>query len=173
MNFNLNKSTEILQRTPFVLETMLKNVSEEWIMQNEGKETWSPFDVVGHLIHGEKTDWIPRLELILSTRRIKKFEPFDRFAQFEQSKGKTMYQLLAEFKKLRKKNIWTLTSKNLTEADLKKMGVHPAFGNVTVKELLSTWVVHDLNHLAQIARVMAKQYKNETGPWEEYLPILK
>ena len=173
MEFNLDKTIEILERTPLLLEALLKDLSGEWTMSNEGKETWSPYDVVGHLIHGEKTDWIKRLEIILSEEGNKTFEPFDRFAQFEESKGKTMNQLLAEFKEIRYYNLQVLKSKDITSADFTKKGVHPALGKATLVNLLSTWVVHDLNHLSQISRVMAKQYKEEVGPWIEYLPVLK
>ena len=173
MSFDLDRSIEILVRTPEVLNAMLNNISSKWTSVNEGGESWSAYDVIGHLIHGEKTDWIPRMEIILSNMEQKTFEPFDRFAQFEDSKGKSLTQLLDEFKSLREKNIETLRSKNITEKDLGRKGIHPAFGEVTLGQLLSTWVVHDLNHLAQISRVMAKQYKEEVGPWVEYLRILQ
>lgn len=172
MNFTAEKSIEILARTPAVLEAMLKDVSADWTTSNEGGETWSAFDVLGHLVHGEKTDWIPRAEIILSDAPDKTFEPFDRFAQFEESRGKTSAQLLDEFKSWRKRNIGVLRSKNLTAEDLNKKGVHPAFGEVTLAQLLAAWTVHDLDHVAQISRVMAKQYKEDVGPWAEYLGIL-
>ncbi|WP_162128088.1 DinB family protein [Flavobacterium phycosphaerae] len=172
MKFNLPKAIEVLTRTPTVLETLLQGLSEEWIFQNEGEETWSPYDVMGHLIHGEKADWIERMEIILSDGPNKAFKPFDRFAQFEESKGKNLAQLLAEFKTLRQQNLTTLQSKKIDAVALTKKGIHPAFGEVTLEHLLATWVAHDLGHLAQIARVMAKQYSNEVGPWKEYLPIL-
>src|SRR5688572_22174629 len=151
MAFSLEKSIEILERTPNVLHTMLHGISSNWTLNNEGGETWSAFDVVGHLIHGEKADWVSRAEIILSENPDKKFEPFDRFAQFEESKGKTLSQLLDEFKLLRKKNIGRLLSKNLTEKDFEKTGIHPAFGEVSLSQLLSTWAAHDLDHIAQIA----------------------
>ena len=173
MKFNLEKSLEILERTPVTLETMLSGLSKEWIENNEGGETWSPYDVVGHLIHGENTDWIQRMEIILSEKGDRKFAPFDRFAQFHESKGKTITDLLSEFKKIRAKNIATVRSWNLREADFSKSGIHPAFGEVTLSQLMSTWTAHDMGHLAQIARVIAKQYKDEVGPWLEYLRILK
>ena len=172
MEFKLDKAIEILERTPGAIEALLKGLSQEWIMNNEGDHTWSPYDIVGHLIHGEKTDWIVRMEIIISDNEDKTFQPFDRFAQFEQSKGKTLQQLIDEFKELRKQNIAVLISKNFNESDLNKTGIHPAFGVVTLRQLLATWVVHDLSHIAQIARVMAKQYKTEAGPWQAYLPIL-
>ena len=173
MNFTLEKSMEILERTPDVLNTMLQNISPEWTSNNEGGHTWSAYDIIGHLIYGERTDWIPRAEIILSEKYDKKFEPFNRLAQFEESKGKSLTQLLKEFKTLRKKNIDYLRSKKLTDKNLKEKGIHPTFGEVTLSQLLSTWVVHDLNHISQISRVMAKQYKAEVGPWIEYLRILQ
>lgn len=173
MNFTLEKSMEILERTPDVLNTMLQNISPEWTSNNEGGHTWSAYDIIGHLIYGERTDWIPRAEIILSEKYHKKFEPFNRVAQFEESKGKSLTQLLKEFKTLRKKNIDYLRSKKLTDKNLEEKGIHPTFGEVTLSQLLSTWVVHDLNHISQISRVMAKQYKAEVGPWIEYLRILQ
>jgi hypothetical protein len=172
MEFDLKKSIDILSRTPYVLETLLDGINEEWIQTNEGEDTWNPFDIVGHLIHGDRTDWITRIEIILSDNPNKKFDSFDRFAQFEESKGKNLKQLLEEFKVLRKENIAVLKSKNINSQDLAKKGIHPAFGEVTLKQLLATWTTHDLGHLGQIARVMAKQYTQEVGPWKQYLPIL-
>jgi uncharacterized damage-inducible protein DinB len=173
MNFTVKRSLEILERTPKVLITMLQNISEEWTSPNEGDDTWSVYDIIGHLIHGEKTDWMPRAEIILSQDRDKAFTPFDRFAQFENSKGKPLNELLEEFKILRESNVEQLRSKKLTDRDLEKKGIHPAFGEVTLSQLLSAWVVHDLNHIAQILRVMAQQYKAAVGPWTEYLRILQ
>jgi uncharacterized damage-inducible protein DinB len=172
MSFTVEKSIEILERTPEVLETMLQNVSADWTENNEGGETWGVFDVLGHLVHGEKTDWIARMEIILSDAPDKKFAQFDRFAQFEESKGKTLQELLEEFKRLRKKNVDVMRSKNLTIENLESKGVHPAFGEVTLAQLLATWTVHDLDHISQISRVMAKQYKEAVGPWTQYLKIL-
>ncbi|HEU4718520.1 MAG TPA: DinB family protein [Bacteroidia bacterium] len=173
MMYDTAKAIEVLERTPAVIAGMLDGISGEWISSGEGPGTWSPYDVVGHLIHGETTDWVTRMEIILSDKEDKTFPRFDRFAQFEESKGKTMHMLLEEFKAVRAKNISILRSKNLTEKDLAKTGTHPSFGTVTLRQLLATWVAHDLNHIAQIARVMAKQYREETGPWVEYLRILK
>ena len=172
MNFEVNRAIEILQQTPLAIEALLNGLSDEWISANEGKETWSPYDVVGHLIHGEKTDWIPRMEIILSKNGDKKFEPFDRFAMFKDSQGKSLQQLIDEFKKLREESLTALKAANLSEDDLLKTGIHPQFGSVTLKEHLSSWVVHDLAHISQITRVMAKQYSEEVGPWKEYLSIL-
>jgi len=173
MTFTLSKSLEILERTPGVLMAMVYDLSDGWTLSNEGAETWSVFDIVGHLIHGEKTDWIPRMEIILSAKSGKIFEPFDRFAQHENSKGKSLAELLDEFKRLRNTNIEHLRSKKLTDKDLEKKGIHPAFGEITLSQLLATWTVHDLNHIAQISRVMAKQYIAEVGPWTAYLKILQ
>src|SRR6266496_4732822 len=173
MNFSIERSIQILERTPAVLNTMLQNISEEWTSANEGGETWSVYDIIGHFIHGEKTDWIPRAEIILSDKPDKAFVPFDRFAQFKESKRKSLQQLLDEFAILRKKNIEILCAKKLTDKSLAETGIHPAFGKVTMSQLLSAWVVHDLNHIGQICRVMAKQYKSAVGPWTEYLKILQ
>ena len=172
MKFELNKAKNFLTRTPDVLNVLLDGLDEEWIKNNEGENTWSPFDVIGHLVHGEKTDWIVRMNIILSEGTARKFDVFDRFAQFEESKGKTITQLLEEFKSLRKKNLEILKSKSISTADLSKKGIHPVFGEVTLQQLLATWVAHDLGHIAQITRVMAKQYIPEVGPWKEYLPVL-
>jgi hypothetical protein len=172
MQFNLNRALELLEKTPGVIESLLDGLSEEWTTTNEGGDSWSPYDIVGHLIHGEKTDWMPRMEIILSSNVDKVFEPFDRFAQFNDSNGKTMRQLLSEFKLLRASNTNQLRLKGLVAEDLQQAGIHPALGQVTLQQLLAAWVVHDLNHIAQITRIMAKQYKTEVGPWEEYLRIL-
>lgn len=173
MEFNLNKALEVLERTPNVLKILLQNISIDWTNQNEGENTWSPFDVVGHLIHGEITDWVPRTEIILSNAANKTFVPFDRFAQFENSKGKTLEELLDTFAQLRSENLDKLRAMNISESDLQKEGTHPELGQVTLKQLLSAWTVHDLGHIAQISRVMAKQYTAEVGVWTQYLAILK
>ncbi len=172
MKFDLAKSIEILERTPFIIENILKGISVEWTNKNEGHGTWSVYDIVGHMVHGEKTDWITRTEIILSDNANKKFFPFDRFAHFKDNKGKSLQMLISDFKTLRKKNLSKLRLKKLKVTDFTKSGIHPDFGKVTLKQLLSAWVVHDLNHIAQIARVISKQYKKEVGPWSEYLPIL-
>lgn len=172
MTYNLKQAIEILVRTPNTLYALLSNLSDEWIHTNEGHNTWSVFDVVGHLIHGEKTDWIIRTKVALSDSSNKTFESFDRFAQFENSKGKTLQQLLNEFSELRTESLKALKQLQIAEPQLKTKAIHPELGEVTLKELLATWVTHDLGHIAQIARVMAKQYKDEVGPWEAYIPIL-
>jgi hypothetical protein len=173
MKYNLEKSYEILERTPAVLRILLTGLSDEWIMNNEGAETFSPYDVVGHLIHGEKTDWRDRATMILEHGVSKTFVPYDRFAQCEESKGKALQQLLNEFEALRMKNMEWFRSLNLSEADLDRQGTHPVLGQVTLRQLLSTWVIHDLTHIAQTTRVMAKQYKDEMGPWIEFFRIMK
>ena len=173
MKFDLNKSLEILTATPDTLIRLTNLLSDDWVMHNEGGETWSVFDVVGHLIHGEKTDWMVRIEIIISDGANKEFVPFDRFAQFEESTGKSFGQLLNEFKSLREMNIKKLKGLHLSDGDFTKTGIHPKFGAVTLAQLISAWVVHDLGHISQISRVMAGQYKEEAGPWIEYLKILQ
>lgn len=173
MKYSLSKSYEILDRTPTVLKTLLSNLHEDWVMNNEGPETFSPYDVIGHLIHGEKTDWAVRAKIILEFGLSKPFVPWDRFAQYEESKGKTLEQLLNEFETVRKENMVWFKGLNLSESDLDKKGLHPKLGEVTLRNLLATWVVHDLTHIAQITRVMAKQYKEEMGPWPQFFRILE
>ena len=172
MQYSLARSYEILDRTPAVLSALLTELPDDWIMPNEGPETFSPYDVIGHLIHGEKTDWTVRVRMILEFGNTQTFERYDRFAQYEESKGKSLQQLLDEFAAIRKENMAWFKSLNLTEADLDKKGIHPVLGEVTLRNLLATWVVHDLTHIAQITRVMAKQYKEEMGPWPEFFRIL-
>ncbi len=173
MKYSLERSYEILERTPVVLNALLTGLPDDWVMPNEGPETFSPYDVVGHLIHGEKTDWLPRIKMILEFGNTKTFERYDRFAQYTESKGKSLQQLLDEFAVLRKENMDWFTSLKLTEIDLNKQGMHPVLGKVTLRNLLATWVAHDLTHLSQITRVMAKQYKAEMGPWPQFFRILE
>lgn len=173
MKYSLERSYEILDRTPVVLNALLTGLPDDWVMFNEGPETFSPYDVVGHLIHGEKTDWVPRIKMILEFGNAKTFEKYDRFAQYTESKGRSLQQLLDEFSVLRKENMTWFTSLNVTENDLNKQGMHPVLGNVTLQNLLATWVAHDLTHLSQITRVMAKQYKEEMGPWPQFFRILE
>lgn len=172
MKFELDKAYEILERTPAVLKAQLQGVNDDWTMNNEGPDSFSPYDVVGHLIHGEKTDWPDRMKLILENDKPHPFVPYDRFAMFNESKGKNLTTLLYEFETIRLKNTQWFRSLNLSETDLEKKGIHPKFGEVTLRQLLSTWVVHDLTHIAQITRVMAKQYKEEIGPWVDFFRIL-
>lgn len=171
MKFNINNSIEVLEKTPAVLNSLLSNLSKDWLKNNEGKDTWSPYDIIDHLIFGEKTDWTVRIKIILNDSKNKKFEPYDRFAQFNNDQTIGIIELLNEFSILRANNIMLL--KTITPIDLTKTGIHPAFGEITLEQLISTWVVHDLGHIAQITRVMAKQYKEEVGPFAEYLSILK
>lgn len=173
MNFELHKSLEILERTPTVLKNLLLGLSDDWLMNNEGEGSWSPYDVIGHLIHGEKTDWLTRAKIIMSNASDKTFESFDRFAQMEKASSKSLAELLDEFEQLRAKNLQQLKAIHINEENLSKTGTHPDLGKVNLRELLSTWTVHDLGHIAQISRVMAKQYKSEVGPWKAYLGILK
>jgi hypothetical protein len=172
MQYSLERSYEILDRTPAVITALLSGLPDDWIMPNEGPETFSPYDVVGHLIHGEKTDWVVRAKMILEFGNSKTFERYDRFAQFIESKGKSLQQLLDEFAALRKENMIWFKALNLTEDDLDRKGMHPVLGEVTLRNLLATWVVHDLTHIAQITRVMAKQYKTDMGPWTEFFRII-
>jgi hypothetical protein len=173
MDFSLSKSIEVLERTPAVLNAMLLGIDECWTSANEGGESWSVYDIIGHFIHGEKTDWLTRANIILSASPDKRFEPFDRFAQFSESKGRPIAALLEEFAQLRKENIAYLRSDAMRHANLSATGIHPAFGAVSLSQLLAAWVVHDLNHIAQISRVMAKQYALAVGPWTAYLKILQ
>jgi hypothetical protein len=171
MTFNIHQAIEILERTPLTIETLLKGISKDWVMNNEGEQTWSPYEVVGHLIHGEKTDWIPRVKIILSEAEPKTFTPFNRFAHMTEEQ-KPMQALLEEFKTRREDNLEELKSLPINDSTLLEKGMHPEFGEVTLRALLSTWVVHDLSHIAQISRVMAKQYDDEVGAWKAYLSIL-
>lgn len=173
MNFSIEKSIEILERTPFVIEALLDGLSDEWLRNNEGENTWSPYDIVGHLIHGEKTDWMVRAAIILSEDDNKTFEPFDRFAQFEEDQQRPIEALLKDFKKRRNANLKKLKALKINDTLLLKEGIHPELGEVNLQQLLATWVVHDLGHIYQMSRVMAKNYKNEVGPWQEFLGILK
>ncbi len=173
MEFNLEKTVEIIERTPKVLYALLQGISDDWIYNNEGENTWSVFDVVGHLIVCEKTNFITRTEIILSDSENKTIAPIDMSAQFEWNKGKSITDLLKEFEIIRKENINRLLSLNITSGDFIKTAVHPKIGKLTLGELLATWAAHDLNHIVQITRIMAKQYKNEVGPFTEFLTIIK
>jgi len=170
--FALEEAVAILGRTPGTLDAMLRGLGEGWSAANEGPNTWSPFDVVGHLIHGERTDWVPRARMILELGDSRAFDTFDRFAQFAASEGRTLDSLLDEFAALRRENLRELSDLRLTEADLERRGRHPAFGVVTLRQLLATWVAHDLDHVVQISRVLARQYSTEVGPWTAYLRII-
>jgi hypothetical protein len=173
MEFDLDKSIQVLERTPKVLKDLLADLQDDWIINNEGGDTWSPYDIIGHLVHGERTDWMNRLEIILSDDKNKTFVPFDRFAQFKESEGKSLLQLLDEFDALRKANLIKLRSLRGRNTDFNKTGIHPALGEVTLSQLLSTWTIHDLTHISQITRVLAKQYKASIGPWVNYFRLLQ
>ena len=173
MTFDLEMAWAILARTPDILEVWLQDLPDAWSHCDEGENTWSTYDVVGHFIHGERTDWIPRARLILGDEDTPEFEPFDRFAQFEESEEKSLALLLATFRELRQQNLAILREFGLQEADMERRGKHPELGEVNLRQLLATWTVHDLNHLGQIAQVMARQYREEVGPWRAYLPILE
>lgn len=173
MDFALNEGTAVLERTPATLSAMLQGLPEAWTDANEGPDTWSPYVVVGHLIHGERTDWIPRAQIILAQGPNRRFAPYDRFAQFQESQGKSLGDLLDEFATLRAANLATLKSWQLTDAQLTLHGEHPALGMVTLRQLLACWVAHDLGHIVQVARVMAKQYREAVGPWTAYLSVMQ
>ncbi|HWF84159.1 MAG TPA: DinB family protein [Vicinamibacterales bacterium] len=170
--FVIDEAMAILARTPPALDALLRGLPASWTAANEGGETWSPFDVLGHLIHGEQTDWIQRAKIIMTHGDARAFDKFDRLAQFAASAGRTVPSLLDEFAKLRAANLRELASLNLTTADLDRVGRHPELGAVTLRQLLSTWVAHDLDHLVQVSRVLARQYSDEVGPWRAYLRII-
>lgn len=173
MEFDLESAQEVLQRTPSTLASLVRDLPEAWVRRDEGAGTWNVFDVVGHLIHGERTDWIPRARIILEHGTSKPFESFDRRAQFQVSQGKSLNQLLEEFAALRAFNLAELAELRLAPEQLALRGRHPELGVVTLGQLLSTWVAHDLDHLVQVARVMARRYTEEVGPWRAYLRVLR
>lgn len=172
MEFQLEAGIAILERTPATFRALLDGLPDTWTTPNEGPDTFSAYDNVGHLIHGERADWIPRARIILAQGSNRRFEPYDRFAQVRESQGKSLSVLLDEFEHLRQENVATLRGWNLSERELALEGEHPEFGLVTLRQLLATWVAHDLGHLAQTTRVMAKQYREAVGPWRAYLPVL-
>ena len=172
MHYRIDDAAAILERTPATFRALLGGLPDVWTAPNEGPETFSAFDNLGHLIHGERADWIPRARIILAQGPNRTFEPYDRFAQVRESQGKSLATLLDEFARLRAGNVSTLRGWQLTDAQLALTGEHPALGTVTLEQLLATWVGHDLGHLAQTARVMAKQYRDAVGPWRAYLPVM-
>ena len=172
MAFDFDTALPLLRRTPGVLRELLGGLPEPWIVQTEGPDTWNAFDVVGHLIHGERTDWVPRARIIREDGETRAFEKFDRFAQFAVSQGRTLAELLDEFAALRRENLRALAALRLTDADLDRRGRHPELGLVTMRQLLAAWMAHDLDHLVQISRVLARQYSDEVGPWRAYLRII-
>jgi hypothetical protein len=172
VDFQLNAALEVLERTPATFQALLGGMSEVWTAPNEGPETFSAFDNLGHLIHGERTDWIPRAIIILEQGPNRRFEPYDRFAQYRESQGKTVTDLLDEFARLRSGNLATLRGWQISDRELALEGEHPSLGPVTLRQLLAAWVAHDLGHIAQTARVLARQYREAVGPWRAYLPVL-
>ena len=172
MQYRIDHALAILSQTPVILRNMLQSLDTQWVMNNYGENTFSPFDVVGHLVHGEQEDWLGRTRIILVHGEARPFDPFDRYAQYEDSKGKTINNLLDEFESLRLANLTELKSLNLSKEQLAKRGTHPELGEVTLRQLLATWVTHDLHHIAQICKSMAYQYKDEIGPWREYIGII-
>ncbi len=170
---NLNDTIALLARTPATLNAFLRDLPETWTLRNEGANTWTALDVVGHLIHGERTDWMPRARMILAFGDSKTFEPFDRFAQDRERRGKSLSQLLDEFSTLRSKNLAQLRAMNLRPEDLARRGRHPALGLVTLSQLLATWAAHDLTHLHQLSRILAHQYRETVGPWSAYLGVMQ
>ena len=172
MEFDLQNGIAVLERTPRTLDAMLRGLDSAWTDATEGPETWRRWVFLGHLVRGVRADWIPRATIILAQGEDRRFTPFDRFAQFRESEGKSLGALLDEFAQIRAENLATLAAWRLTDAQLALEGIHPQFGAVTLRQLLATWVAHDLGHIAQIARVMAKQYREAVGPWRAYLPVL-
>lgn len=174
MEFSLPRTMAVLRNTPAAVRSLLNGLPEEWIHANEGPDTWSPFDIVGHYVECERTNFIPRLRTILENEAAEaRFPPFDRFAQLKENPGKPLEELLTSFEQLRAENMRILDSFQLDETVLDRTGIHPEFGNVTARQLLSTWLVHDMAHLAQIARVLAKQYKENIGPWQAYIRLVQ
>jgi hypothetical protein len=172
VGFALAEAMTLLQRTPVVVDALLRGLPEGWVTANEGGDTWSPFDVVGHLIHGERTDWMPRVRIILEQGESRPFERFNRSAQFTESQGRWLAELLDEFAMQRRRNLTELAALQVTDADLDRRGRHPELGVVTLRQLLATWVAHDLDHIIQISRVLGRQYSGEVGPWRAYLRII-
>ena len=172
MDFDLRSATEVLGRTPGTLRALLLNIGPELARGTEGPDTFSPFDNIGHLIDGEETDWMPRARIILAQGANRRFEPYDRFRHSARNTKRTLDSLLDEFARLRAENLRVLESWHLTDAQLELPGEHPSLGAVSLRQLLAAWVVHDLGHIAQVARVMAKQYRADVGPWVPFLPVL-
>jgi hypothetical protein len=171
--FSLAEAVAVLARTPAALDALLRGLPNIWVRRDEGKDTWSAFDIVGHLIFGERTDWMPRVRILLESGEARPFDPFDRFAQFEESQGKSLERLLDDFARLRSENLAALHALDLRAEDSTRRGRHPALGAVTLSQLLATWAVHDLTHLHQLSRVMAHQYRDAVGPWSAYLGVLR
>ncbi|HLW79612.1 MAG TPA: DinB family protein [Terriglobia bacterium] len=173
MEHNLQHTIALLTRTPAALNALLRDLPEAWTLRNEGENTWSAFDVAGHLIHADRTDWMTRARTILQLGETRAFEPFDRSGHVRECQGKTIEQLLDEFARLRSENLGELRRLNLRPEDLVRRGRHPALGTVTLSELLATWAAHDLTHLHQISRIMAHQYREAVGPWSRFLGVMQ
>ena len=173
MEFNVEKAVEVLRSTPGTVKAMVGGLSEDWTSSSGDRDDWGVFDVVGHLVHADETDWIPRAEVILARGEDRNFPPFDRFGQFEKAEGKTLGELLDEFERVRAGCLATVRGWRLSDEQLGLSGVHPEFGAVELRQLLATWVVHDLTHIRQIATIMARKYEDAVGPWKAYLSILK
>ena len=169
----MEEAVTLLARTPATLDALLRGLPDDWIRAHEGDNTWSSFDVVAHLINADRTNWLPRARIILDHGEVRPFGEFDRFAHFAESHGRTMVSLLDEFASVRQDTLCDLATLRLTESDLERCGSHPALGVVTLRQLLATWVVHDLDHVVQISRVLARQYSDEVGPWRAYLRIIR
>jgi len=173
MEHSLQNTIALLSRTPAALDSLLRGLPETWTLANEGENTWRVFDVIGHLIDGERVNWMPRAKLILQSGESQTFVPFDRGGHVREGQGKSLEQLLDEFAHLRSENLNELRALHLKLEDLQRRGQHPAFGSVTLSQLLATWATHDLTHLHQISRIMAGQYREAVGPWSAYLGVLK
>lgn len=171
--FSLSEAIAILSRTPATLDALLRGLPKLWAHSNEGDDTWNAYDIMGHLIAGERTDWMPRLQIILEHGESQAFHPFDRLAQFKEPQDYTLEQRLDEFARLRAENLAALQAHNLQPEDFTRRGTHPSLGTVTLSQLLATWAVHDLTHIHQLSRVLAIQYRETVGPWSEYLGVLK
>lgn len=170
--FSLSEVVAILSRTPATLDALLRGLPDNWVRSTEGENTWSAYDIVGHLIFADRTDWTPRARILLEHGEARPFDPFDRFAQLKEPQDRPLDRLLDDFARLRKENLVALEALNLSDGDFSRRGKHPALGSVTLSELLATWAVHDLNHLHQLARVMAHRYRDAVGPWNAYLGVL-
>jgi hypothetical protein len=173
MDFRLDQALPVLRRTPAVLRELLSDAPAAWTAATEGPGTWSPYDIVGHLIHGERTDWVPRIEHLLQHGDAVAFPPFDREGMFAASQGRSLGELLETFDRLRSDSLTRIQALGLTDADLARRGRHPEFGVVTLGQHCATWVAHDLSHISQVVRVMARQYTDAVGPWRAYLSILR
>jgi DinB superfamily len=171
--FNLDEAMAVLSRTPAALDTLLRGLPVIWVRSNEGKDTWNAFEIVGHLVYAERADWMPRVRILLESGESRPFDPFDRFAQIKESQGKSLEQLLDDFASVREENLTALQKLNLQPQDMARLGRHPALGSVKLSQLLATWAAHDLNHLHQLARVMAHQYRDAVGSWNKYLGVLQ